>query len=322
VFESVKPHIEIVRVSQNGKYGKFIASPFERGYGTTMGNSIRRILLSSLSGVAVSSVKINGIMHEFSKIPGVKEDVIDIILNLKRLAVRDNGVDDEFMSAVLNVSGENEVTAKDILLVNGLEIVNKDLHIATITEPNGVLDMSMQLSKGRGYVSAEENKELNGEIGVIPVDSVYTPIERVNFSVENTRVGNITDYDKVIFEIWTNGTIDAVNALRESAKIMIEQLECFVEMNCRKEEETEQKEEGLSETDKLRITSQPIEYLDLSVRSYNCLKRAGINVVGDLLDKTEDDMLKVRNMGKKSYVEVMEKLAEMGLSLRSEEDFG
>jgi len=324
MFEFEKPHIEINQISNDGKYGKFIAGPFERGYGTTLGNSLRRVLLSSIPGVSVSNIKIDGILHEFSSIPGVKEDVIEIILNLKRLAIKNNTDIYDNRIAYIDVSGQREITAADINISSGLEIVNKNLHIATLSSPESKLYLEMTVTCGRGYVSAEKNKELSDEIGLIPVDSIYTPVERVNFSVENTRVGNMVDYDKIIFEIWTNGTIKAPEALSYAARIIHAHLESFIFIADIKvgpimsaSERVEFSDEKL---DREKFIRQSIEDLELSVRSYNCLKRSGINTVQDLLNKTQEDMIRVRNLGKKSYDEVMNKLAELGLSLREEDD--
>lgn len=319
MFEFEKPHIEIANTSEDGKYGKFIAGPFERGYGTTLGNSLRRVLLSSLPGAAVSNIKIDGIVHEFSSIPGVKEDVIEIILNLKRLAIKNFTNKVESTVAFINVSGAREVTAADISIDSDFEIVNKDLHIATLSSPDSKFLMEMRITCGRGYVSADKNKELSESIGVIPIDSIYTPIERVNFSVENTRVGNITDYDKLIFDIWTNGTMDATDALSTAAKIMSDHLDSFICISDKASEE-EKVVEARVEVDNEKFLKQPIEDLEFSVRSYNCLKRSGINTIEDLLNKTEEDMLKVRNLGKKSYEEVIGRLNDLGLSLRQSND--
>jgi len=323
MFEFEKPHIEINQVSDDGKYGKFIAGPFERGYGTTLANSLRRVLLSSIPGTAVSNIKINGVLHEFSSIPGVKEDVIDIILNLKRLAIKNNTDNYDQRTAYIEASGQREITAGDIEISSGLEIINKDLRIATLSSSDSKLYMEMAVTCGRGYVSAEKNKELSDEIGIIPVDSIYTPVEHVNFSVENTRVGNVVDYDKLIFEIWTNGALTSSEALSYAARIIQVHLEGFASIVKTRigpimssTNDIEPTEEGAA-TEK--FINQSIEDLDLSVRSYNCLKRAGVNTVQDLLSKTQEDMLKVRNLGKKSYEEVMNKLTELGLSLREED---
>lgn len=318
MFEFEKPRIEIVKDSDDGKYGKFVAGPFERGYGTTLGNSLRRVLLSSIPGVAISNIKIDGILHEFSSIPGVKEDVIEIILNLKKLAIKNYSNNFESGTAYIEKSGECEITAADINIGNDLEIINKDLHIATLSSPDSKLTIEMTVTAGRGYVSAEKNKELSSEIGVIPIDSIYGPIERVNFSVENMRVGNITDYDKIIFEIWTNGTITASDALSCAAQIISNHLDSFIsitEMTNEVEEVTTVKKDFDAE----KFVKQPIEELEFSVRAYNCLKRAGINTIEELLNKTQEDMLKVRNLGRKSYEEVINRLTDLGLSLRESE---
>lgn len=319
MFEFEKPHIEIAQTSGDGKYGKFIAGPFERGYGTTLGNSLRRVLLSSLPGTAVSNIKIEGILHEFSSIPGVKEDVIEIILNLKRLAIKNFTERFNDRIGYINVSGVKEVTAADIMIDSDLEIINKDLHIATLNSPDSKFLMEMTITSGRGYVSADKNKELSESIGVIPIDSIYTPIERVNFSVENTRVGNITDYDKLIFEIWTKGTITATEALSSAAKIMTEHLNSFIYIDDGMEILEENNIEK-PDIDNEKFLKQPIEDLEFSVRSYNCLKRSGINTIEELLNKTHEEMLKVRNLGKKSYEEVISRLNELGLSLRESDD--
>ena len=312
MIEIEKPEIECIFNEEDSNYGKFIVEPLERGYGTTLGNSLRRILLSSLPGAAVTSVKIDGILHEFSTIPGVKEDVTEIILNLKKLAVRLNGAEDT-MQAMINAVGPKEVTAADIIGDADMEIFNPDLHIATLEE-NATLVMTINLAKGRGYVSAEQNKTEDTPISVIPVDSIFTPVRKVNFTVENTRVGQITDYDKLILEIWTDGSIRPEEGVSIGAKIMHEHLDLFIQlteettnMEFMVEKEEDQKEKALEMT---------IEELELSVRSFNCLKRASINTVEELTERTEEDMMKVRNLGKKSLDEVKAKLAELGLSLK------
>lgn len=319
MFEFEKPHIEIAQTSDNGKYGKFIAGPFERGYGTTLGNSLRRVLLSSLPGSAVSNIKIDGIVHEFSSIPGVKEDVIEIILNLKRLAIKNHTERFNDRIGYINATGIREIKASDIMLDSDLEIINKDLHIATLNSPDSKFLMELTITCGRGYVNADKNKELSESIGVIPIDSIYTPIERVNFTVENTRVGNITDYDKLIFEIWTKGTITATEALSSAARIMMDHLDSFVYIVDDKQV-VEEVEQDVPQMDNEKFLKQPIEDLEFSVRSYNCLKRSGINTIEDLLNKTEEEMLKVRNLGKKSYDEVISRLNDLGLSLRVEDE--
>ena len=313
--EFEKPTIECEFSTEDPNYGKFIVEPLERGYGTTLGNSLRRILLSSLPGAAVTSVKIDGILHEFSTIPGAKEDVTEIILNLKKLAVRLNN--DDTKKAVINVTGPKEVTAEDIVADSDLEIFNPDLHIATLEE-NASLIMEIDFAKGRGYVSADQNKTEETPISVIPVDSIFTPVRKVNYTVEDTRVGQVTDFDKLILEIWTDGSITPTEGVSIGAKIMQEHLNLFIEltdvaesMEFMVEKEEDQKEKALEMT---------IEELELSVRSFNCLKRASINTVEELTRKTEDDMMKVRNLGKKSLDEVKNKLEELGLSLRQSEE--
>jgi DNA-directed RNA polymerase subunit alpha len=315
VIEIEKPTIECIQSEDDGNYGKFIVEPLERGYGTTLGNSLRRILLSSLPGAAVTSVKIDGILHEFSTIPGVKEDVTEIILNLKKLAVRIDT--DNPKRVIINAVGPKIVTAGDIIGDSEIEIFNPDLHIATLEE-NATLVMEINLARGRGYVPAEQNKTESMPIAVIPVDSIYTPVKKANFAVENTRVGQVTDYDKLILEVWTDGSITPEEAVSIGAKIMQEHLKLFIDltdsmeaMEIMVEKEEDQKEKALEMT---------IEELELSVRSFNCLKRASINTVEELTQKTEDDMMKVRNLGKKSLDEVKNKLEELGLSLKPSDD--
>jgi DNA-directed RNA polymerase subunit alpha len=319
VFEFEKPRIEIAEMAQDGTYGRFVVEPLERGYGTTLGNSLRRILLSSLPGSAVSNVKIDGVLHEFSVIPGVKEDVTEIILNLKCLAIKNTSEGTESKVAYIDVEGEGEVTAKDIKADSDIEILNPDLHIATLSGgPNSKLYMEITISKGRGYVGADKNKKEDQPIGMLPVDSIFTPVTRVNFLVENTRVGQITDYDKLTLEVWTNGTIAPDDAVSYGAKLLNEHLALFIDLsdNAKNTEILVEKEEGKKE----KVLEMSIEELDLSVRSYNCLKRAGINTVEDLACKTEEEMMKVRNLGKKSLEEVLNKLAELGLALRPSDD--
>jgi len=311
MIEIEKPTIECIYSQDDPNYGKFVVEPLERGYGTTLGNSLRRILLSSLPGAAVTSVKIDGILHEFSTIPGVKEDVTEIILNLKKLAVRLNG--ENTKRVIINAVGPKEVTAADIIGDADMEIFNPDLHIATLEE-NATLVMEINLARGRGYVLAENNKNENTPIAVIPVDSIFTPVRKVNFTVENTRVGQITDYDKLTLEIWTNGTIKIDEAISLSAKILIEHFKLFMSLtnNTNDVEIMIEKEEDKKE----KVLEMTVEELDLSVRSYNCLKRAGINTVQELATRSMDDMMKVRNLGKKSLEEVEHKLKELGLSLK------
>jgi len=315
VIEIEKPTIECIVSNEDPNYGKFVVEPLERGYGTTLGNSLRRILLSSLPGVAVTSVKIDGILHEFSTIPGVKEDVTEIILNLKKLAVKLNG--ESTKRVLINAIGPKDVTAADILGDSDVEIFNPDLHIATLEE-NATLIMEINLARGRGYVPADMNKDENTPISVIPTDSIYTPVRKVNFTVENTRVGQVTDYDKLILEIWTDGSVSPSEGVSIGAKIMQEHLNLFVEltdsaegMEIMVEKEENQKEKALEMT---------IEELELSVRSFNCLKRAAINTVEELTHRSEEDMMKVRNLGKKSLDEVKHKLEELGLSLKQSDE--
>ena len=316
MIEIEKPRIEAVDLAPNGTYGKFVVEPLERGYGTTLGNSLRRVLLSSLPGVAVTSVKIDGILHEFSTIEGVKEDVTEIILNIKGLIVKING--DGPKVVYIEAEGPGEVTAGSIKCDSEVEILEPDMHIATLGE-GAKLYMEITLDKGRGYVPAERNKQqMAPVIGVIPVDSIYTPVLKVNYTVENTRVGQITDYDKLTMEVWTNGTISAKEAVSLGAKVLTEHLNLFVNL-CDEAAETEIMVEN-DEKGKEKALEMTIEELDLSVRSFNCLKRAGINTVGDLVNKSEDDMMKVRNLGRKSLEEVINKLASLGFGLYDEEE--
>jgi DNA-directed RNA polymerase subunit alpha len=312
MIEIEKPKIEVVE--QDARYGKFVVEPLERGYGTTLGNSLRRILLSSIPGAAVRTVKIEGVLHEFSTIPGVVEDTTQIILNLKRLSLKIHS--DEEKVLIIDAENAGDVTAADIRADSDVDIVNPDLHIATLTE-GGRLYIEMRAGRGRGFVPAERNKPEEQEIGVIPIDSIYSPIQRVNYTVENTRVGQVTDYDKLTLEVWTDGSVRPDEAVSIGAKILTEHLMIFVGLTDRGED-TElmvDKEESAAD----RMLDMPIEELDLSVRSYNCLKRAGINTVGELCSRTEEEMMKVRNLGRKSLEEVVEKLAALGLSLRSED---
>jgi DNA-directed RNA polymerase subunit alpha len=315
MLEIEKPRLECVERAEDGSYGKFVIEPLERGYGTTLGNAMRRILLSSLPGAAATSIKIDGVLHEFSTVPNVKEDVVEIILNIKGLAIKVEG--DVPKTAVIDVTGPAVVTGADVKSDGGVEIINKDHYIATVSE-GGRLYIELSINKGRGYVSAEKNKQPNQPIGVLPIDSIYTPIKRVNYTVENTRVGQVTDYDKLTLEIWTNGTITPDEAISLSAKILIEHFKLFltladhddsVEIMVEKEEDKKDK-----------VLEMTIEELDLSVRSYNCLKRAGINTVQELVQKSEEDMMKVRNLGKKSLEEVEQKLKALGMSLRKSDE--
>lgn len=312
-----KPSITTVDLSEDGSHGKFVLEPLERGYGTTLGNSLRRVLLSSLTGYAITSVKINGVLHEFSTIEGVKEDVTEIVLNLKNVILKIFG--NEPKNLYIDVSNATEITAGDIQADSEVEILNPDWHIATIS-PDVHVRMDLTADIGRGYVSAERNKVLlnNPPIGVIAIDSIYTPVNKVNYTVENTRVGDITDYDKLTLEVWTNGTLTAKDAVSFAAKILNEHLNLFVDLS---EEAGNVEVMVVKDTDSNKQTLEmTVEELDLSVRSFNCLKRANIHKVGDLIEKTEDDMMKVRNLGKKSLDEVIAKLAQFGLSLRQEDE--
>ena len=314
MIEIEKPNIEAVEISEDATFGKFVVEPLERGYGTTLGNSLRRILLSSLPGAAVTSVQIDGALHEFSTIDGVVEDVTTIILNLKKLALKIYS--DDVKTLEIDAQGEGVVTAGDLTYDSDVEVLNPELEIATLNS-SGKLYMKLTAERGRGYRTAEENKQDNQPIGVIPVDSIFTPVSRVSYQVENTRVGQITDYDKLTFDVWTNGSIRPEEAVSLGAKILTEHLNIFVGLtdDAQKAEIMVEKEEDQKE----KVLEMTIEELDLSVRSYNCLKRAGINTVQELTTKTEEDMMKVRNLGRKSLDEVKSKLAELDLSLRSDD---
>ena len=317
MIEIEKPRIEVVDLTDDGTYGKFTVEPLERGYGSTLGNSLRRVLLSSLPGYAATSVKIDGILHEFSTIEGVKEDVTEIVLNIKGLIMKING--DGAKTVQIEEEGPKVVTAADIKCDSEVEILDPDVYIATIGE-GGRLSMEITIDRGRGYVSADRNKQLLAPvIGVIPVDSIYTPVRKVNYTVENTRVGQITDYDKLTIEVWTNGTISAKEAISLSAKVLTEHLNLFVDLSG----DTYAGNSIMVEKDdngKEKILEMTIEDLDLSVRSFNCLKRAGINTVEDLIQKSEEDMMKVRNLGRKSLEEVIHKLDSLGFALRSDDE--
>ncbi|CDZ99510.1 DNA-directed RNA polymerase subunit alpha [Lysinibacillus sp. BF-4] len=314
MIEIEKPEFEPKEISEDAKFGKFVVEPLERGFGNTLGNSLRRILLSSLPGAAVTSVQIDGVLHEFSTIEGVVEDVASIILNVKKLALKIYS--DEEKVIEIDVKGDGQVTAADITHDSDVEILNPDLYIATLAK-NGHLRMRMYAKRGRGYTPADQNKREDLPIGVIPIDSIYTPVSRVNFQVENTRVGQSSDYDKLSLDVWTDGSISPREAISLGAKILTEHLNIFVDMTheAQTAEIMVEKEENLKEKN-LEMT---IEELDLSVRSYNCLKRAGINTVQELSSKSEDDMMKVRNLGRKSLEEVKAKLDELGLGLRKED---
>ena len=309
-----KPRIDFVDKNEEETYGKFVVEPLERGYGTTLGNSLRRVLLSSLNGAAVTSVQFEGVLHEFSTLTGVREDTTDIILNIKGLALKMYG--DEPQTIRLEAEGEGTVTAKDIIAGADIEILNPDMYIATL-EPDGRLFMEMTVENGRGYVPAERNKKPEQVIGEIPVDSIFSPIYKVNYTVEDTRVGQQTDYDRLILEVWGNGAITPDEAVSQAAKIISKYLQLFVNLTEMPEEEEPEPEE---EDDRNEHLDKPIEELELSVRSYNCLKRAGINTVEELIQRTVEDMMKVRNLGKKSLEEVENKLAEMNLSLKKSEE--
>ena len=315
MVEIQKPRIECIENAGDESYGKYVVEPLERGYGTTIGNSLRRILLSSLPGTAVTTVKIAGIQHEFSTIPGVKEDVTEIILNVKGIIAKlhSEGVKTVYIEA----SGEGVVTAGDIKADSDVEVLNPEHHIATLG-PDATLNMELTLSHGRGYVTADRNKPAQTIIGVIPVDSVYTPVRKVNYTVENTRVGDATDYDKLTLEVWTNGTISARDAVSLGARILVDHFTLFTDLSETMGSKATVVEKETAQRDK--VLELTIEELDLSVRSFNCLKRANINTVEDLISKTEDEMMKVRNLGRKSLEEVINKLAMMGLSLASEEN--
>jgi len=315
MIEIEKPRIECLDLVEDGSYGKFIIEPLERGYGTTLGNSLRRVLLSSLPGVAVTSIKIAGIAHEFSTIPGVKEDVTEIVLNIKKIVAKLHV--DEPQTVTIEANEEGEVKAGDINTTADIEILNPDLHIATLAA-NATLSMELTFAHGRGYVSAERNKEPQAAIGVLPIDSIYTPVHKVNYYVENTRVGNMTDYDKLTIEIWTNKTISARDAISYSAKILSDHLSLFIDLSEDIGNTSTVVAKAEEQRDKVLVMT--IEELDLSVRSFNCLKRAGINTVEDLISKTQEDMMKVRNLGHKSLEEVINKLDTLGLALASEDN--
>ncbi|HWO94799.1 MAG TPA: DNA-directed RNA polymerase subunit alpha [Bacillus sp. (in: firmicutes)] len=314
MIEIEKPKIETVEISDDRKYGKFVVEPLERGYGTTLGNSLRRILLSSLPGAAVTSIQIDGVLHEFSTIPGVVEDVTNIILNVKKLALKIYS--DEEKTLEIDVQGQGTVTAADIQADSDVEILNPDLHIATL-ETDAHLRIRLTAKTGRGYSPADSNKREDQPIGVIPIDSIYTPVTRVAYYVENTRVGQMTNYDKLTLDVWTDGSIEPEKAVALGAKILTEHLNIFVNLTdeAQKAEIMVEKEEDQKE----KVLEMTIEELDLSVRSYNCLKRAGINTVQELANKTEEDMMKVRNLGRKSLEEVKAKLEELGLGLRKDD---
>ena len=329
MFDFERPNIEVAEISEDKKYGRFVVEPLERGYGITLGNSLRRIMLSSLPGAAVSQVKIEGVLHEFSSIPGVKEDVTEIIMNIKSLAIRDNSETNEPKTAYIEFEGEGVVHASDIQADQDIEIMNPDLVIATLSGGKDTkLYMELTITKGRGYVSADKNKTDDLPIGVIAIDSIYTPIrnvkyqiepfERVNVTVENTRVGQITDFDKLTLDVYTNGTLEPDEAVSLAAKVLSEHLSLFIDLseNAKTAEVMIEKEDD----EKEKVMEMSIDELELSVRSYNCLKRAGINTVEELTNKTSEDMMKVRNLGRKSLEEVLAKLKELGLQLKPSDE--
>jgi len=319
MFDFEKPNIEVIEISEDKKYGKFVVEPLERGYGITLGNSLRRIMLSSLPGSAVSQVKIDGVLHEFSSIPGVKEDVTEIIMNIKSLAIKNNSTTNEPKTAYIDFTGEGVVTGADIQCDGDIVIENPETVIATLSGGKSAkLYMELTITNGRGYVSADKNKTEDLPIGVIAVDSIYTPVERVNTTVENTRVGQITDYDKLTLDVYTNGTLAPDEAVSLAAKVLSEHLSLFIDLS-----ENAKTAEVMIETkgsEATKVLEMSIDELELSVRSYNCLKRAGINTVQELTNKTSDEMMKVRNLGRKSLEEVLAKLNELGLHLDSSEE--
>ena len=318
MFEFEKPKIEIVETSDDNKYGKFVIEPLERGYGITLGNALRRIMLSSLPGTAVSHVKIKGVLHEFSSIPGVKEDVTEIIMNIKNVVIKNNSDTFEPKQAYIDVVGERVVRAGDIKVDGDIEIVNPDLVIANLSGPDAKLEMELTIVNGRGYVSLDKNKEADAPIDVIAIDSIFTPVERVNLTVQNTRVGQVTDYDKLTLDVYTNGALAPDEAVSLAANLLVEHLKLFVDLSENARLVDVMVESTTDEKEKVLVMN--IDELELSVRSYNCLKRAGINTVQELINKTPEDMMKVRNLGRKSLDEVLAKLKELGLSLNQNED--
>ena len=319
MFDFERPNIEVVEISEDKKYGKFVVEPLERGYGITLGNSLRRIMLSSLPGAAVSQVKFDGVLHEFTSIEGVKEDVTEIIMNIKSLAIKNNSESNEPKTAYIDFHGEGVVRASDIQVDQDIEIMNPDQIIATLSGgKDAKLYVELTITKGRGYVGSDKNKTADISVGVIPVDSIYTPVERVNVTVENTRVGQMTDYDKLTLDVYTNGTLAPDEAVSLAAKVLSEHLILFIDLseNTKSVDIMVEKEDD----EKGKVLEMSIDELELSVRSYNCLKRAGINTVEELTNKTSDDMMKVRNLGRKSLDEVLAKLKELGLQLNTSEE--
>ena len=318
MFDFERPNISVEEISDDKRYGKFVVEPLERGYGTTLGNSLRRIMLSSLPGAAVSQIKIDSVDHEFTSIPGIKEDVTEIIMNVKSLAIRNNSETDEPKTAYIEYSGEGVIHASDIQVDQDIEIMNPDQTIATLSGKDAKLYMELTITKGRGYISAEKNKSDSFPIGVIAIDSIYTPVERVNVTVENTRVGQVTDYDKLTLDVYTNGSLSPDEAVSLAAKVLSEHLSLFIDLseNAKTAEVMVEKPDD----DKEKALEMSIDELELSVRSYNCLKRAGINTVQELISKSPEDMMKVRNLGRKSLEEVLAKLKDLGLELHTGEE--
>ncbi|MBR2901701.1 MAG: DNA-directed RNA polymerase subunit alpha [Clostridia bacterium] len=317
MIEIERSKIECVEKTDDNKYGKFVVEPLERGYGTTLGNALRRVMLSSMEGTAVTSIKIDNVLHEFTTVPGVVEDVTEIILNIKCLALKNHGTSDDQKKLIIDRTEEGEITAADIICPADVEILNPDLHIATLNG-DARFYVELYIGHGTGYVSASNNKQPNQAIGIIPIDSIYSPVTKVNYSVENTRVGNNTEFDKLNLEVWTNGSITPEEAICNSAKIMCKYLELFVNLSG----DVHESDAAVSKEEKSdkKVLETTIEELDLSVRSYNCLKRAGINTVEDLTNKTEEEMMKVRNLGRKSLDEVLIKLEAFGLKLADSDE--
>ena len=313
MIEFEKPNIECLEINKENNYAKFVCEPLERGYGVTLGNSLRRILLSSLPGCAITGVKIEGVVHEFSTIPNVVEDVPEIIVNLKGVRLKSHDNEEKILK--INFKGEGEVKAGDIITDGTVEVLNPDLHIATVAE-GGSLKMEMTADKGRGYNTASKNKKPNQDISMLPIDSIYTPVKKVNYTVESTRVGQMIDFDKLVIEVWTDGSLKADEALSLAAKVMTEHLSLFIDLSeaTKNTQVMVEKEESMKE----KVLEMSIEELELSVRSFNCLKRVGISTVEDLTNKTEAEMLKVRNLGKKSFDEVINKVKDLGLTFRDE----
>ena len=318
MFDFERPNIEVVEISEDKKYGKFVVEPLERGYGITLGNSLRRIMLSSLPGAAVTHIKIDGVQHEFSSIPGVKEDVTEIIMNIKSLSIKNHSESNDVKTAIIDVTGEGVVKASDIQFDADIELMNPDVVIATLSGKDAKLYMELTINKGRGYISADKNKHDDLPIGVLAIDSIYTPVERVNMTVENTRVGQVTDYDKLTLDVYTDGTLVPDEAVSLAAKVLSEHLSLFIDLSesAKSAEVMVEKEDAESE----KILEMSIDELELSVRSYNCLKRAGINTVQELINKTPEDMMKVRNLGRKSLEEVQGKIKELGLEFSNSEE--